>query len=96
MQGGGINTLYPHGNVLEAGWDLVAAVQAALAVLNWYKNYPKEDVPPEEIWHHEERLEEWFAAVEERRRHPEMQKIPEDDEPGERNEYLEELLKSRR
>lgn len=74
----------------------MAAVQAALVVLNWYKNYPKEDIPPEEIWHHEERLDEWFEALEERRRHPEMERIPEDDEPGERNEYLDELLKNRR
>lgn len=28
---------------------------------------PEEDVPPESIWHHEERLAEWFAAVQQRR-----------------------------
>lgn len=28
---------------------------------------PREDVPPERIWHHEERLGEWFEAVKQNR-----------------------------
>jgi len=28
---------------------------------------PEEDVPPEEIWHSEDRLREWFDSVRQRR-----------------------------
>lgn len=28
---------------------------------------PEEEVPPEHIWHHHDRLEEWFAAVKQSR-----------------------------
>lgn len=28
---------------------------------------PEDDVPPEEIWHHDDRLKEWFDAVKQRR-----------------------------
>ncbi len=29
---------------------------------------PKDEVPPEHIWHHDERLDEWWAAVEQQRK----------------------------
>ena len=28
---------------------------------------PEEDVPPEEIWHSEDRMKEWFDAIKQRR-----------------------------
>ena len=28
---------------------------------------PEDDVPPEEIWHSDERLKEWFDSVKQRR-----------------------------
>lgn len=33
-----------------------------------YFELPKDEVPDEAIWHHPQRLEEWFEAVEQRRR----------------------------
>ena len=85
-QAGGLSTLYPPGGVLEAGWDLVHAVTAALSVLG-FMELPDDEQPPASIWHHEERLEEWFAAVKQRREErfsgsgPTMQPI-DDDTPG--------------
>lgn len=29
---------------------------------------PRDDIPPEHLWHHAERMEEWWAAVEQRRK----------------------------
>ena len=45
------------------------AVESALAVIGYYE-LSEEDRPPRNIWHHSERLEEWFAAVKERWRNP--------------------------
>jgi hypothetical protein len=28
---------------------------------------PEEDIPPPHLWHHRDRLDEWFAAVRQRR-----------------------------
>ena len=45
---------------------------------------PEEEVPPEEIWHHGERLDEWFEAVKQARK-DRMQgtgfDVPEADDP---------------
>lgn len=55
---------------------------------------PEEDQPPEEIWHHGERLDKWFEGVKQRRKNPGMAPIEDlDDEPGMvRNELVDELL----
>jgi len=53
--------------VTRAGWDLVEAVNAATAVIGMLER-PDDEVPPPEIWHHSEQLEEWFAAVEQNRK----------------------------
>lgn len=45
------------------------AVEAALSVIGYYE-LSEEDRPPQNIWHHGERLEEWFAAVKERWKNP--------------------------
>lgn len=50
----------------RAGWDLVHAIGAATGVLGMLE-LPRDEVPPEHLWHHEERIEEWFAAVTQRR-----------------------------
>jgi hypothetical protein len=36
-------------------------------VVHGWLEQPEEDIPPEEIWHHSERLEEWFESVKQRR-----------------------------
>jgi hypothetical protein len=53
--------------VTAAPWDLNEAIAAATAVLGMLEA-PRDDVPPEHIWHHDERLTEWYAAVEQRRK----------------------------
>lgn len=50
---------------------------------------PEDDQPPEEIWHHTERLEEWFKAVKQRRDNPDMKPI---DEPMEESEMTSNSL----
>lgn len=44
----------------------MAAISAALQVLGFIE-LPEDEVPPEAIWHHDERMAEWFEAVKERR-----------------------------
>jgi hypothetical protein len=55
---------------------------------------PDDERPPDNIWHHNERLKEWFEAVKERRKNPDMQPIGEyeGDGPMMRNEYLSEVM----
>lgn len=52
----------------------------------------EDEMPPEEMWHHNERLEEWFAAIKERRENPDMQPIDSFDVPVMKNELLEEIM----
>lgn len=40
---------------------------------------PRDEVPDENIWHHSQRLEEWFEAVRHRREHG-MEPIAQADE----------------
>lgn len=42
---------------------------------------PEDEVPPEEIWHHSERLKEWFEAVKQRRENPDMHPVETFDVP---------------
>jgi hypothetical protein len=57
---------------------------------------PEDEVPDEAIWHHEHRLEEWFAAIKQRR---ESGMRPVEDEPAEagwaKNELTEQLIGGR-
>lgn len=43
------------------------------------------------MWHHDKRLEEWFEAVKERRRNPDMQSVEEFDVPVMENEFASEI-----
>lgn len=47
-------------------------------VLSYYEA-PEEEIPDESIWHHQERLEEWFVAVKQRRESG-MQPVDEGEE----------------
>lgn len=52
---------------------------------------PEDEVPDEKIWHHPERLEEWFEAIKQRREHG-FEPIPQDDEDMTGNELTRELM----
>jgi len=45
----------------------VWAISTAMGVLGWME-LPEEEVPPQRIWHHEERLSTWFDAVAQKRK----------------------------
>lgn len=47
-----------------------------------YAELPEAEVPDENIWHHAERLEEWWEAVKARRENPELQPVEDDNTPG--------------
>lgn len=69
------------------------AITVALMTLGFYE-MPESDQPPEEIWHHGERLEQWFAAVKTRQDHPEMEPIEDeyvDDGTSVKNELMADL-----
>lgn len=57
---------------------------------------PEDDVPPEEIWHHEEQLTEWFKAVQWRREHPNEKPISYDDDDGDNRVMVNQALRRRR
>lgn len=44
-------------------WYFVHAVQRGLQIASWMENLPSEEQPPPEIWHHNERLTEWFDRI---------------------------------
>jgi len=45
-------------------------------VILGYAELPEAEVPDEDIWHHPERLEEWWEAVKQRRENPDMEPVP--------------------
>ena len=45
---------------------MTVAITAALQVLGYFE-LPDDEVPDENIWHHSQRLEEWFEAIKQRR-----------------------------
>lgn len=59
-------------------------MSAALAVLGFLE-LPEEEVPPELIWHHDSRMEEWWEAVKENRKNP-GSAAPMEDVPQTENE----------
>ena len=73
-------------------------MNAAMAVLGMLE-LPEEDQPPMEIWHHQERLNEWFAAMKQRRedrmKGVEMEPIDDnDDDPTMTGNSLTEQFKA--
>ena len=57
---------------------------------------PEEDVPPEEIWHSEDRLKEWFDSIKQRRedRARGFDVVPDaDEEDMTSNEAVKEYLR---
>lgn len=55
--------------------ELSVAITKALILLG-YMELPDDDQPDEKIWNHPEKLEEWFDMVKERRKNPNMEKVP--------------------
>lgn len=68
---GGIDSLYPNRDMLNCPHDLSMAITGALITLG-YLELPEDEAPDESIWHHPERMEEWWEAVKERRKNPDM------------------------
>lgn len=64
---------------------------SALIVLGYFE-LPQDEIPPEEIWHHSERTNEWFEAVKQRRENPDMVPVDQFDVPTMKNEALAEML----
>lgn len=52
---------------MDAPNQMVQAINLALAVISWFENLPKDELPPRNIWWSEELLDEWFEDVRERR-----------------------------
>lgn len=58
-----------------------------------YFELPEDEVPDENIWHHPERLDEWFEAVKQRRSGG-MEPVPAgEDTDMTGNDYVRELMK---
>lgn len=59
---GGLASLYPNGDSVNAPWPVSMAVSHALAILSWME-LPEEDRPSETIWLEPEMLEHHFNEV---------------------------------
>lgn len=71
----------------------MAAISTALQVLGFIE-LPEDEVPPEKIWHHDERMTEWFQAVKERReaRSKGQEPIPDVEADMTENEIVQEVV----
>jgi hypothetical protein len=61
--------LWPSGidTIEEVPDELLRAIEHATTVLVWYENLPKEDMPPEWMWHLPKQLDLHFKMVDEKR-----------------------------
>lgn len=66
----------------------MVAITAALVVLG-FMELPEDDVPPELIWHHDARLNEWWDEVKERRKSGASGRSDLEDVPTTENEMAE-------
>lgn len=69
------------------------AVSHALNVLSWQENLPMDDMPPEWMWPLNDELDEWFDAVDSRRRDGTSREDDLEDAP---DMMVNELAKGRR
>lgn len=64
--------LWPKGceKIEDVPYDLALALSHASTILHWQKNLTSEEMPPQWMWPFGDELEEWFEAVEEKRKEP--------------------------
>lgn len=57
--------LLPPGSssMIDAPADLLRAIYHANKILDWYENFPEDDIPPEWMWPFEEELDKWFKEL---------------------------------
>lgn len=69
------------GPLIDQPWYLVEAITKGLTVTSWLQHLPADDVPPENIWHHERALREHFDAVKRRYKNPggAYEPVPDDE-----------------
>lgn len=63
---------------------------AAVQVLNFFER-PEDEVPDENIWHHAQRLEEWFEACKQRQENGHQPIDEADDADMTQNELAQQL-----
>ena len=44
-------------------WDFQMAVDQAYRIISWLDNLPKKEMPPQWMWPFDEKIIEWFNAV---------------------------------
>lgn len=67
---GTVRELFPEGigHLLDLPYRLFDAIQRALMILSWPENLAEDEQPPQRIWDDNERLNEWFANVKQKRK----------------------------
>jgi len=50
-------------NLLDCPWCFVTAISHSLRILGYFKNLPKDEIPPKNIWLDDEGLKKWFDGV---------------------------------
>lgn len=66
---GGLSTIFPDGDMVKANHELSTAVTKAMIILGYFEMMD-DDRPDESIWNHQERLDEHFELVKQRRDNP--------------------------
>lgn len=86
--------MYPNGSYNDAPHELNEAITAAAIVLGWLE-LPEDECPPNEIWGHPEKMDEWSEYVREKRKNPDAMPVTKQRETGKdrlRNELLDDFL----
>lgn len=75
-------TRFLEGALLDLPWYLVEAITKGLTITSWLQHLPADDVPPENLWHHERALKEHFDALKRRYKNPgarQFEAVPDDE-----------------
>lgn len=75
-------TSFTEGPMTSLPWYLTEAISKGLTFTSWMQHLPADDMPPENIWHHDQALKEHFDAVKRRYKNPgsaQFESIPDDE-----------------
>lgn len=65
QESGGLAVLLPKGvSVIDAPWEVIAAIEHSNTVLSWFKNLSSDETPPRWMLPFPDELDEWFSEVE--------------------------------
>jgi len=55
-------------HLVDCPWRFVTALSHAMRILSYFKNLPKDEIPPKNIWLDDEKLTKWFKGIDKARK----------------------------